>query len=55
MNQSTIGNPVKKMVTGDHLDCSLEELDGDIMLPLQTETVSCYTPGLERQTSVVLP
>lgn len=32
--------------TATHLDGSLEELDGDIVLPLQAETISCYTPGL---------
>lgn len=29
-----------------HLDSPREELDGDVVLPLQTETVTGYTPGL---------
>lgn len=41
------------MVTAAHLDGSLEELNGDVMLPLQTETVSCYTPGLQTDRQVV--
>lgn len=32
-----------------HLDGPLEELDGNIVLPLQAEAVSCSTPGLEQQ------
>lgn len=31
-----------------HLDGSLEELDGDVVLPLETEAVPCDTPGLPR-------
>lgn len=30
-----------------HLDGSREELNGDVVLPLQTETVPSYTPGLQ--------
>ncbi len=41
------------MVTAAHLDGSLEEFDSDVMLPLQTETVSCYTPGLQRNRQVI--
>lgn len=36
-------------IVGVHLDGPLEELDGDVMLPLQAEAVSCSTPGLEEQ------
>lgn len=30
-----------------HLDGPCEELNGDVVLPLQTETVSSHTPGLQ--------
>lgn len=36
--------------TTAHLDGSLEELDGNVVLPLETEAVSCDTPGLQRHT-----
>lgn len=32
-----------------HLDGPLEELDGNVVLPLQAEAVSCGTPGLEQE------
>lgn len=35
------------VVSVAHLDGSLKELDGDVVFPLQTETVSCDTPGLQ--------
>lgn len=41
------------MVTAAHLDGSLEELDGNVMLPLQTETVTCYTPRLQKDRQVI--
>lgn len=35
------------VATAIHLDGSLKEFYGNVMLPLQTEAVSSYTPGLQ--------
>lgn len=55
-DRSETGDPILiTMVTISHahLDGSLKELDGDVMFPLQTETISCNTPGLQREMNQV--
>lgn len=40
-------SPLVTKLIATHLNGSLEELYGNVVLSLQAETVSCYTPGLQ--------